>query len=420
VSETVTEIATAKRRIALHSQLVDFLADGDSAKKLFNERFRPEYLTEQEANASAVLNYAFDHLTRYGVPATKAELEHEFAGLTFEEPSCELDWLIDRFRTRYAKSQAEEILLNAGPKIRQDPLEGVRQLVRELGNVRDHTRRQNIMFRSDDAGIIMEDHWKALDAMGGRTGCSSGYYEIDQHFGGWKPNQLIFIVGRPKSTKSWQQVKSMVGAQKGGWTPVFFPLEMGKTEMFHRYACMVAGVSYSKFTHNNLSVKERVLMADKVDELSQIAPGYFLDPPRGERTIDNMVAMAKDVDADIIFIDQLKFIEPPRATDSRYYAIEMICEELKDGARHFPIVVSCQFNREAASLGEMADLSKIGLSDAIGQTGDVLLGLYQGKEMRQANVLEFGILDARAYEWASWELSVDLSINSNFRVVDVK
>ncbi len=420
MTEPVTEITQSKKKIALHSQLVDFLAQPEAAKKLYAERFRSEYLTESERMATAILETQFDHIARYGIPATQQQLELEHGGVTFEQPSCDLDWLIDKFQKRYAKNEAERILmdLTEGRKLANDPIGTVRALVKELGQVRDVTRRQNIMYRSSDAPTVMDDYWKMVDEMQGMMGCSTGFPELDDHFHGLKKGELWFVVGRPKRYKSWMKQKSQAAAQMQGFTTVFFPLEMGKDEQFHRYACHVSGVSWKKFKHNRLTEKEKIRMVDTIEGLNGIAPAYFFDPPRGERSVDNLVHIAKDVGADVVYIDQLKFIEPPRATDSRHYAIELICEELKDAARNFPIMVSCQFNREAESMKQMADLSKIGLSDAIGQTGDVLLGLFQNPEMRNSNLLQYGVLDARAYERGQWDLSVELTQNSNFRVVD--
>lgn len=416
----MTELEKKNKKVSLHSQLIDFLAVPEHAKKIYAERFRSEYLTENESMAAQVLEIQFDHIERYGVPATKQELQIEFPRIEFEEPDSDLDWLIDKFQKRYAKNQFEKIMLDksVGVEMSKDPIGTVRKLAKELATIRDVTRRQNIMFRSDDAGDIMDAHWKMLDEMGGKNGCSSGFREIDKHFSGWKKNQLIFYIGRPKRYKSWMQNKCQVGAQKEGFTTVFFPLEMGKDEQFHRYACMVSGVSWLKFMHNELSMKDRVLMADKVHEMSEIAPAYFFEPPRGERNVANLMNIAKDVGADMVLIDQLKFIEPPRQMEARHQAIELICEELKDACRHFPVVVSAQFNREAESMKEMGDLSKIGLSDSIGQTADVLMGLYQNRDMKDARILEFGVIDARAFDAQSWMLSVELSTNSNFRVVD--
>jgi hypothetical protein len=68
---------------------------------------------------------------------------------------------------------------------------------------------------------------------------------------------------------------------------------------------------------------------------------------------------------------------------------------------------------------EMADLSKIGLSDSIGQTADVILGLHQTEDMRKSNVLQLGIIESRSYRSAKWELVVELTQNSNFRVTGI-
>jgi len=40
-------------------------------------------------------------------------------------------------------------------------------------------------------------------------------------------------------------------------------------------------------------------------------------------------------------------------------------------------------------------------------------------DMKQSGLFQLGIIDSRSYDGGLWEIGVDLSLNSNFRVVDV-
>jgi replicative DNA helicase len=418
----VTDMTT-KRKIALHRQLVDFLAVPETAQKIYNERFHSDFLTEEESTASQILEYQMDHITRYGEPATPEVLNHRFPHVGFEEPVCELEWLLDQFRTRYSRNQAEGIIKAAASSLNSNPMEVIADAHRQLGKLRDRTRPQAIMYGTTDYKHVLDGYKLQLEMMGSNTGIPFGFDEIDEHLGGLKKGELVYVIGRPKRYKSWMLMKSAVAAQKRGYNAVFFTLEMSKDEMFHRYACMATGIGWKRFKRGEMSAHEWSIMESKLEELAE-GPGkmHVVQPPRGDRSVDNLKAIAKDLDADVVYIDQLKFIESvtKNGEEARHQRIEYINEDLKDLTNHFPIMIAAQFNREAENMKEMADLSKIGLSDSIGQTADVLFGLYQNKDMRQSGILEFGIIEARAYDGGSWELSVELSMNSNFRVVDVK
>lgn len=416
----VYEEPQVKRKMSLQAQLVDFLAEPDSAQKLFNERFSTELLTDQEVIAKQVLDFQFDHIQKYDAPATVEVLATQFRNIKFTDPNCELGWLVDEFRTRYARKQAEQIIVNITRGIKSDPHEAIQTAYKGLATIKDKVRPQSIILRTGDYSFVFDERRKRLEAMGGaNVGVPFGFSEIDEHLGGLKKGELVFVIGRPKRYKSWMLIKSAVEAQAKGYKVAFFTLEMPKEEMFARYACMATSISWSRYQKGNLTPREWGIMEKRMEELKEQL--YMIRPPRGQRTVDEMKVIARELGADIIYIDQLKFIEYSGKNGNvmaRTERIDYICEELKDLADQFPIYVACQFNREAESMKEMADLSKIGLSDSIGQTADILLGLYQNKGMKQDNILQFGIIESRSYDGGLWELSVDLSTNSNFKVVN--
>jgi replicative DNA helicase len=407
--------------MSLQAQLADFLAEPDTAMKLFNERFNIELLTDQEFAARQVLEFQFEHIKSYGKAASREVLEDRFKNITFTDPDCELGWLVDEFRTRYAKKQAESLIIEftKGIKNPSEVHEAIQKAYKSLSVIKDKVRKQSIILRTGDYSFVFEERRKRLEAMGGaNVGVSFGFQEIDDHLGGIKKGELVFVIGRPKRYKSWMLIKSAVAAQKSGKKVAFFTLEMPKEEMFSRYACMTTSIPWNRYQKGNLSTKEWEVMEKKFSQLEEEL--YMVRPPRGERTVDHIRSIARELEADIIYIDQLKFIEYVGKNGNqlqRTERIDYICEELKDLADEFPIYIACQFNREAESMKEMGDLSKIGLSDSIGQTADTLLGLYQNKAMKNDGILQFGIIDSRSYDHGLWELSVDLSTNSNFRLV---
>jgi replicative DNA helicase len=197
---------------------------------------------------------------------------------------------------------------------------------------------------------------------------------------------------------------------------------MSREEMYERYMCMASGVSYTRLEHGLLTDKEQAAIAKRMEELSGFGQLHIVQPTYGDRTVRKMCATARTLGADAVYIDQISFVESGRNVplDLRHREVEYICEDLKAACSDFPIMVAAQFNREAASLGEMADLSKIGLSDAIGQKADLLMGIYASSEMMKSKLFQYGIIAARACEPKTWEIVSELSINTNFRCIGVK
>lgn len=404
------------RLLSLENELLDHLAVPESAQRLFDLRFKPEYLTEEEAFCRSVLEFQFSHIHKYGAPSSKEVLESRFTDVSFIQPSSEVEWLFDEFRERYARAETETALINLAKRIYKEPpaavIDGISS---ELYRIRESIRDKKSEVSSSDFNRILHEYWESEDTT---TGVTYGFSHVDNVLKGLKKGELVYVIGRPKRYKSWMLMKSMVEAQKQGAKAVFFTLEMDIPEMFQRYACMASGVSWSAFKNRSLMPSDMDLMVRNLERANESADVQIIKPPRGERTVHALKMIAKEHGADIIYIDQLKFIESAIRVkaDMRYREIEYINEDLKDACSDFPIYVAAQFNREAAKLSEMADLSKIGLSDSIGQTADVVLGLHQTDDMRNSRVLQLGVIEARSYNTARWELIVELSQNSNFRI----
>lgn len=406
----------ATRILSLENELLDHLAVLDNAKRLYSQRFDPELLTEEEAFARSVLEFQFSHIQKYGEPASKEVLESRFTDVSFIRPSSEIDWLIDQFRERYARTETETAILNLARRISKEAPETViDEISVELNRIREKTRTRKTEVSSNEYSSMLREYWESEKTTEGIT---YGFASVDEVLKGLKKGELVYVIGRPKRYKSWMLMKSMVQAQKAGAKCVLFTLEMDIQEMFQRYVCMASGISWSRFKNRDLMPSDMDLMEKNLAIANENSNVSIIKPPRGERTVHALKLIAKEHGADIIYIDQLKFLESTVKVkaDLRFREVEYINEDLKDACSEFPIYIAAQFNREAAQLAEMADLSKIGLSDSIGQTADVILGLHQTEDMRKSNVLQLGVIEARSYKTAKWELIVELTQNSNFRV----
>lgn len=409
------------KQIVLENELIDHLGVAESAQTLFDQRFLTDFLTDEEPTGRSVLEYQFSHIESYGEPATKSVLEHAFSNIEFLEPTSDINWLIDQFKMRFARGKVENVLTDVASNLYSGaPQEILDTTINSLTRIRESIRTKRYSVSAYDYQDLLKRYYDGIDSRK-HKGITFGFKEVDDALGGLKKGELVYVIGRPKRYKSWMLMKSMVEAQKSGAKCVFFTLEMELEEMFHRYACMAAGISWPRFKNGELNAMEMDTFSKNMERTIDHGQVNIIKPPRGERTVGSLRMIAKEHGADIVYIDQLKFIESGRkiSADLRFREIEYINEDLKDACGDFPFFVAAQFNREAAGLKEMADLSKIGLSDSIGQTADAILGLHQTKDMRSSQVLELGIIEARAYESASWELKVELSQNSNFRITGV-
>ena len=236
----------------------------------------------------------------------------------------------------------------------------------------------------------------------------------------FRQNGLYFVVGRPGTYKSWQLIKSAAEALQQERNATIFSLEMTDKELQDRLICMLAGVSWPKFEHRALMPADKKLLTEAAEWLHDYSHQIrIIHPPMGERTVAHLRQQALDHEASMVYIDQLSFIDSARKWNSNWEKVGSICYELKDAAADFPIVVAAQFNRQCAGIKEMGDLEHIGLADAVGQSADMVFGLYASKEMKGQKLLHYGTIKSRSFENHIWEIKVELTERSNFRVINM-
>jgi replicative DNA helicase len=403
----------------IEEDLIDHLAVPESVMLLWRERFDPELIDPRAfPELRDILTTVFAYIDETGRPPSAFEL-HQDIGYEFSKPKSHIRWLIRKFRERYKANKVKEILLASARSAVSDPDTAAETAVSNLTSLQAITSPRHFGLTNRDWTDQFRQYQQ--DVMDKRyAGYSFGWDEIDEYLGGLKKNNLVYVIGRPKRFKSWMLLKSAVETQFHPERPgkaLLYSLEMSEDEMYQRYQSMVAGVNYGHFVNGTLTGEEQRKVEQAADKIEAESSIVIAHPPRGQRTVQALSQHAREIGADVVYIDQLKFVESTRkvAADKRHIEIEYINEDLKEATEDFPIYVACQFNREAASMTEMADLSKIGLSDSIGQTADMLLGLYQNKDMQANHLVEFGVIEARKYGVHRWDLAVDFA-TSNFNV----
>ncbi len=400
--------------LILDEELLDHLAIPESVLELRKERFDVDWISENEKEIRRVFLFVFAHLKEYGVPPSAAILVRE-QGAEFREPQAPISYVIDQFKRRYQRREAQKTIKAVSRLVAPNPTEAVDVAFREFSRLRKEMTERRYVVDSDELGITLDRYKERANK---RTDIPTfGFAEVDKDLNGIVG--LVFVIARPKRYKSWMLMQAAVWNQYSGKTVSFETLEMPKEEMLDRYTCMRACLNWSKFQHGALSIDdlEAIRKAEEENKDNPVKV-HFHHPKRGERTVAHMQMRAEEIGAQLILIDQLKWIECEKkvAADQRWREVEFICEDLKEMSNVIPTLVAAQFNRQAASMGEMADLSKIGLSDAIGQTADLLLGIHASKEMLQSHVLEFGVIDSRNFQQFRYEMKVELSKNSSFKV----
>lgn len=402
--------------LVLEDQLLDHLATPEGATAIWKERLDPDVIPDSDEGIRECLKFVIRYMDDHRVPPGPAVIAEEIGYQDFNVPQTPVKYVIDKLRERYQKKNLRKIITKMG-RMSVEPAESMQYGLDELMQLKLATAERGSDLSSDDFSGVIDDYNVRIDNPS--ESLSFGYTAIDQHLGGLRLGELTVILARPKRYKSWQLVKSAAQNVLDGHTVFFETMELTTQEMRDRFTCMVAGISWYRFQHKLLSTDDLAQLDHTIRQLMEWeAKCHFHRSKPGERNVHNVVEHALDRGAEVLYIDQLSWFDGAKDEGS-WRVVGQIMEELKDAAQHFPVYMAAQYNRAAAMEDGIADLAKIGLSDYIGQTADLLLGMYASRDMIENKLLHLGVVESRSFEPCTWELKIDLSADCNFKVLNI-
>ena len=393
------------RQSDLEGKAVALLTDVDSLSKLYSLGLRGVHF--QRLETKEAFEFAVDYWRQSGfrTAPTAEAIESKVKSIIVGEPDESAAYVAQEMKRAYTSRLASSAILDATDTMKDDPVGTVQRLSDTLWGIKRRTRERrnqsNMIDSIDDRRRRYAERAKAAED--GVIGESLGFDEVDDLTGGIRPGELVTLVAGPKVGKTWMMLQVARKCIERGHTCIVFTLEMDVPQIEDRFDAVLSGVSYARLDGGKLSTKEMRTLMDTQERESELGSIRFIKLEIGERTVENMVRIAKDERADLVIIDQLSFIETAKQYVSRADQVSNIILELKasisqDEDDMIPVLLLAQFNRAGASAGDKADISSIGLSSEVERTSDALISLSQTDEERANNVLKMIILASRRYD----------------------
>lgn len=400
--------------VSLEHDLLEHLRVEESVTALCEEGFDPQIVSDLDIRS--VAQWVIDYVSKYGKPPTRVVFDEEWSG--FDEdpnPQLEVSYLLERLRQKYVRKQHREItekLIDA-----TDPDEFVNLIVDTSYDLWKKVSKRKHIATTDDYKVLIEKFKE--EAKNPQERFSFGFEPLDLVTGGGaKKGHLSFLAARPKRYKSWIALQAYVEQRKQGKIPVFFNLELSADEMYQRLLSMVSGISYTDLIYNrNMSISRWKIINDAMEKFSKLGPAYIITPPYEDRTVDKMMMEVKRVGGESVIIDQLSYIQPKGRYNSRDEGPKEVVHSMKAAAlsMEIPWYCICQINREGANLEEMATADKMGLTRAIEETCDILLGLHRTKDQASRNIIQMGIIESRhSQSEINFDVKVELTKHTKF------
>lgn len=254
-----------------------------------------------------------------------------------------------------------------------------------------------------------------------------GYPTIDAQ-GGIEDGDLIGIIGRPGSGKTWLMLNTALKWWASYHEPVLFVTqEMSQRQMERRILPLFAGVDPTPLykgvpqqyeLHGDTAESYMAKLEQAAKDMKSIAAPFLIYDSKMAGTIQDIENIASLHGCRRIWIDGAYMVRHPDASLGRYARVPENLDLLKQYCQRSGAAVftSWQFKRSAGKTKDdnsEPDLDDIGYSHAIGEYCGIILGLLENpKHLGEVTKKKVSIMKGRNGEVGSFE------INWRFKTMD--
>lgn len=227
-------------------------------------------------------------------------------------------------------------------------------------------------------------------------GIPSGYEKIDKATGGWRPGELILVLGRPGMGKSTLLLNFGYNAynayketgKREMFNVLYVTIEMPLEQQRMRFHSKLTRLDYEKIKMSEyLDDEEITYFENKIRKEKKKHDNYFwfIDAPQNCNSvfIESRITAFQNTTGkkiDVVMVDPIYQMQPMEKTDDPVGAISW---DLKLLARklNVPVLAASQLNRASQKKGKEKSSSKrldtvdASFSDKLGNNADVIMGI---------------------------------------------
>lgn len=402
---------------------VSLCTDVTKLSQMYSLGLRRVHFTDLAAKQAYVFAVKYWKMSNFN-EAPSREVLQDNCEVIIEDTDESPQFIVNKLKRRYVKDNITRLMIQATDGLKDDPLSCMHDLSEALWNIRqqntERTGESDLISSIDDRRKRYEERSKRYDE-GGILGETLGFDELDDFTSGMVPGELWIVAAGPKVGKTWYSLQVTKQAMLKGKKVLYFTLEMPIHDMEDRLEALLSGVSYNRLLNGKLSSEEAIKLRKTQDNEKNLGRVLFRRPSYGNRSVENMMHIAREEQPDILIIDQLSWIEADNS-NNRAEQVAKIILDLKsaisnDQTFKMPVLLLTQFNRAGASAGELADLSQLALSSEIERTADAVIGMSRTKEQAANNAFVLQIMASRRCDIGKWLVHRELLEKSQINIV---
>jgi replicative DNA helicase len=313
-------------------------------------------------------------------------------------PGFYFDKLIERAKFNSIKSGALAVQdhLNSGNTSAAEKV--ISDLAFEL--LRSGKKTQIVDYAQEGGAMVLSEVKKKL-LLGDDYGIQFGWPYLDAMTGGLMGGDVVSMVGRPASGKTWMVLYVALNAWLHGKVVLFVSMEMRPLLLMQRIAALDTSIPVGHFKHATLGTIHKKHMTDVFKGNKEKQPFWVVDGALSA-TPNDLSLYARQLGADVVVVDGAYLMKSANPKLQRWERVTENAERIKGDiaeALDIPTIISYQFNREATKKKVGAPgVEDIAYTDAIGQLSSVVLGLMQEDNITTVLSRDLDVLKGRSGE----------------------
>lgn len=390
------------------------LASGDMKALLGAGSIRHLFRTSEVE----LFDFVVAHAKKHGAlpnPQTVQAHTKETVAKAEEPPS----YYLEIMRARHIELGLKQGMHASSETLKADPanplpaLQALAEVVTQL--VVDE--KKHLMFDMRDAHDVVHAEYVAKAKGSHDEGMALGWPTLDGMAGGVVAGDLISIVGRPASGKTYLGLYSAIHAFKNGKVPMFVSMEMNIAQIRQRLAAIYTHVPVSKIKNAELSTTYKKRLDEGLIAMGQADQPFWIVDGNLTATVEDVFMLAEQLKPDVLYIDGGYLLKHPHERD-RYKRVAENADLIKQLlCKKRPVVCSWQFARGASKKAKTKDesvtIDDIGYTDVIGQVSSIVMGLFEEETPETWQSRKLQILKGRSGETGSFRVNWDF-VGMNF------
>lgn len=339
---------------------------------------------------------------------TMEEIYGEFP--QFTEPSA---YYLDLTRQRFIHKTLNNGLYECSQLVKGLSLDEAVTRLKQILNTVVHTKFRNLMVEfGEEAYDLIQEAYLQASTVGPGGSITLGWETFDTMSGGIGPGDVVSIVGRPATGKTWFSLWPAHQVWKNQQRDVLFvSMEMNNLAIVQRLASLHANVAISPLKHGTLTDSQQQVLGNALLEAQGSPAKLWIVDGNLAATPMEIFSLASHLNPDLICIDGAYLMRSENKKLDRFQRVAENIEYMKQatGQLKIPTICSFQFNREATKVkkGQEAGLEHIGYSDAIGQVSSIILGVVAEDNPESMLSKKINILKMRDGPTGSFQVAWD-------------